>query len=172
MPFTPLHMGAGILCKSILQGSFSLMVLGWSQIVMDIQPLAAILTGHGELHGFTHTYIGATLIAIISALSGKYLAEYGLRLIKYAEFIPINWLVAFCSAAIGTYSHIVLDSIMHADMEPFWPWSAANGLRNTISMEHLHWLCISAGIIGASLYFGIARLRVKYHHHAHFRHHN
>ena len=79
MPFTPLHMGPGILIKSVLQGSFSLMVFGWTQIVMDIQPLLVMLTGEGHLHGFTHTYIGATLIALFSALSGKYLAQLGLR---------------------------------------------------------------------------------------------
>jgi hypothetical protein len=28
MPFTPFHMGPGILFKALLQGSFSLMVLG------------------------------------------------------------------------------------------------------------------------------------------------
>ena len=39
MPFTPFHMGPGILIKSLLQGAFSLMVFGWAQIVMDIQPL-------------------------------------------------------------------------------------------------------------------------------------
>jgi hypothetical protein len=39
MPFTPYHMGPGILIKALLQGSFSLMVFGWAQIVMDIQPL-------------------------------------------------------------------------------------------------------------------------------------
>jgi hypothetical protein len=44
MPFTPIHMGPGILIKAILQGSFSLMVFGWTQIVMDIQPLIVILS--------------------------------------------------------------------------------------------------------------------------------
>ena len=45
MPFTPFHMGIGIFTKSILQGSFSLMVFGWAQIVMDIQPLVVLITG-------------------------------------------------------------------------------------------------------------------------------
>ncbi len=39
MPFTPVHMGPGILIKALLQSSFSLMVFGWTQIIMDIQPL-------------------------------------------------------------------------------------------------------------------------------------
>jgi len=44
-------MGPGILVKSILQSSFSLMVFGWTQIVMDIQPLIVMITGEGHLHG-------------------------------------------------------------------------------------------------------------------------
>ena len=75
MPFTPFHMGPGLLFKAFLQGSFSLMVFGWAQIVMDIQPLLVLLTGQGHLHGFSHTYIGATLLGIVSALSGKYLGN-------------------------------------------------------------------------------------------------
>ncbi|MGL4407610.1 MAG: hypothetical protein ACRCTU_04375, partial [Zoogloea sp.] len=85
MPFTPFHMGPGIFVKAILQSSFSLMVFGWTQIVMDIQPLIVMLSGQGHLHGFTHTYIGATLIAVFSAISGKYLSELGLKLLN----IPI-----------------------------------------------------------------------------------
>ena len=83
MPFTPLHMGPGILIKALLQGSFSLMVFGWAQIVMDIQPLFVLVTGEGHLHGFSHTYIGATLLAILSALSGKYLSEIGLKILGF-----------------------------------------------------------------------------------------
>ncbi len=42
MPFTPFHMGPGLLIKAVLQGAFSLMVFGWAQIVMDIQPLVTV----------------------------------------------------------------------------------------------------------------------------------
>jgi membrane-bound metal-dependent hydrolase YbcI (DUF457 family) len=31
-------------------------------------------------------------------------------------------------AIAGTYSHVVLDSLLHADMRPFAPFSAANPL--------------------------------------------
>ena len=43
MPFTPLHMGPGIFIQALLQGGFSLMAFGWTQIVMDIQPLLVII---------------------------------------------------------------------------------------------------------------------------------
>lgn len=51
MPFTPFHMGPGIAIKAMLQGSFSLMVFGWAQIVMDLQPLFVMITGEGHLTG-------------------------------------------------------------------------------------------------------------------------
>ena len=129
MPFTPFHMGPGILIKALLQGSFSLMVFGWAQIVMDLQPLVVLLTGEGHLHGFSHTYIGAILLAIFSALTGKFLSEFGLLVLgisKKINPIKIAWWVVFVSAFIGTFSHVLLDSIMHSDVEPFFPISLKN----------------------------------------------
>ena len=158
MPFTPFHMGPGILIKALLQGSFSLMVFGWAQIVMDIQPLFVLITGDGHLHGFTHTYIGATLLAILSALSGKYLSEIGLIILGLADKSnPVNiaWWVAFVSAFIGTYSHVVLDSIMHSDVEPFYPLSQATSLYGLITVDELHQLCLFSALVGSVIYYSV-----------------
>jgi len=80
MPFTPFHMGPGIVFNAMLQGSFSLMVFGWAQVVMDIQPLIVLIIGEGHLHGFSYTFVSSTLLAIFSALSGKYLSEPSLSI--------------------------------------------------------------------------------------------
>jgi len=156
MPFTPYHMGIGIFTKSILQGSFSLMVFGWAQIVMDLQPLVVMFTGQGHLHGFSHTYLGASLITILSAVSGKYLSEIGLlilRISKKENPIKIKWWVVFLSAFIGTFSHVFLDSIMHSDVQPFYPMSPNNILWGIISVSLLHKICLYSGLIGAGIYF-------------------
>ncbi len=157
MPFTPFHMGPGIAIKAILQSSFSLMVFGWAQIIMDIQPLIVLLSGEGHLHGFSHTYIGATLLAIFSGITGKYLTEIGLWVLYLGkqEKALIAWWVVFLSAFIGTYSHVLIDSIMHADMEPYFPFSTANQWLGIISVEWLHRLCLLSGVVGACIYFGI-----------------
>jgi len=159
MPFTPFHMGPGIVIKAVLQGSFSLMVFGWSQVVMDIQPLLVMISGEGHLHGFSHTYLGATLLAVFSGLSGKYLAEIGLYVLglNQAWQVRISWCVAFLSAFVGTYTHVVLDSIMHADVEPFAPLSVSNGLLHIISNELLHILCVASALLG-----GIAYVIIRY----------
>ncbi|MDC3332955.1 zinc dependent phospholipase C family protein [bacterium] len=157
MPFTPFHMGPGIVIKALLQGSFSLMVFGWAQIVMDIQPLFVMLTGNGHLHGFSHTYVGAILLAIFSALSGKYLSEMGLFVLGLNKHWQVNiaWWVSFLSAFIGTFSHVLLDSIMHADVQPFYPVSKNNPLLGLISVEALHKVCLYSALVGGMLYFAI-----------------
>lgn len=155
MPFTPFHMGPGTVVKAVLQGSFSLMVFGWSQIVMDIQPLFVLISGEGHLHGFSHTFIGGTLLALFSALSGKYLSEIGLFILGLNSNweIKISWWVAFLSAFIGTFSHVFLDAIMHSDVEPFYPFVLNNPFLSVITIQSIHKLCIYSGIIGGVLYF-------------------
>ncbi len=163
MPFTPIHMGPGILIKACLQGSFSLMVFGWAQIVMDLQPLFVLITGEGQLHGFSHTFIGASLIGVISALTGKYFSEFGLLVLdisKKENPINIVWWVAFASAFIGTFSHVVLDGIMHSDLEPFYPFISDNHFLGLLSVSNLHKLCIYSGLLGAVLYY-LLQYRLK-----------
>ena len=155
MPFTPLHMGPGLLIKSALRGGFSLLVFGWAQIVMDIQPLLVMLTGKGELHGITHTWLGATVLALLAAPSGKYLGAFGLRLIRHPEFLPIGWGAAFVSAFIGTWSHVLLDAIMHADLIPGWPMGGGNALHGWISMEALHVVCLVSAALGTAAWFAV-----------------
>jgi membrane-bound metal-dependent hydrolase YbcI (DUF457 family) len=157
MPFTPVHMGPGILIKSLLGGSFSLMVFGWTQVIMDIQPLVVMITGAGHLHGFTHTYAGAVFIAIFSALTGKHLSELGLKILGIAREKPITifWWVAFISSFIGSFSHVLLDSIMHADVEPFSPITQTNSMHGWLSVSALHKLCLYSGLIGGAIYYAV-----------------
>lgn len=156
MPFTPFHMGPGIFIKVLLQGSFSLFIFGCSQILMDIQPLVVLLTGNGNLHGFSHTHIGASLIAVLAAITGKYLTDYGFWVLSiYRKEPPIitTWPVTFSSSFIGTFSHVILDSVMHGDMKPFYPLPLQNKMLGIISLNQLHLLCIYSAIMGAVLYY-------------------
>lgn len=166
MPVTPFHVGPGSLVKVALREKFSLTIFGFAQIVIDLQPLFAMLGADIELHGFTHTFLGATLIAAISSIIGKPLCEKCLRIWNQNMFqseahllwhFPekISWAVVISSALIGTYSHVLLDCIMHAEIEPFYPLAIRNQLFDRVEMEELHKLCAYAGLLGFMGYFGI-----------------
>lgn len=161
MPFTPLHMGPGLILKSLMQSAFSLMVFGWCQILMDVQPLLVMITGEGHLHGFSHTFVGATLIATAAAVSGKYLGQFGLKVLAIDPDgrAKISWWTAALSAAIGAYSHVLLDAVMHWDVEPFYPFSEDNPWLHIISVDQLQWFCLATAVLGAALYFLIGRKR-------------
>ena len=107
MPFTPLHMGPGLAVMAVMQRKFSLLVFGWSQVVIDLQPLLAMTTGRVELHGFSHTLLGATLIGLLCGLSGKHLAEWGLRLLREPRHLPMRWRVwgSRCSPFMARRRH-------------------------------------------------------------------
>ncbi|WP_434278803.1 DUF4184 family protein [Acinetobacter sp. CE-15] len=132
MPFTPLHLGLGASCKAIANKKFSLLIFSGVQVLMDIEPLIGIIRGWTTLHLYTHNLLGALLIALLAVPIGKVMSEFCLRnLFKQADW-QITWQVATVSALIGSFSHIFLDALMHADMYPFYPLSYSQVLLNMI----------------------------------------
>jgi hypothetical protein len=159
MPFTPFHLGPGLLIKSGTQNYFSLMVFGFSQVLMDTEVLFHMARKDPILHSFNHTYAGASLAAVISILIGRPICQFLLNWrvppadSHFEKWLrgpqKISWSAAICGAFLGTYSHVFLDSIMHFDLRPFMPWSKENTLLGLISVGNLHLFCIVSGILGA-----------------------
>ena len=54
------------------------------------------------------------------------------------------------SALLGAWSHVLLDALMHADVQLLSPLSASNGIRGLIDLGHLHLLCVLLGVAGAA----------------------
>lgn len=158
MPFTPFHLGPGAATKALSGRHFSFMLFGFAQVAMDIEPLLRILRGDAVLHGFTHTYVGASLVAIAVFAVGRPCCQWALRLWnlstkpKYLRWLQIEPVIppsaAVSGAFIGTYSHVLLDSIMHADMQPWYPFSTDNGLLYAIPAGWLHIICLILGVVG------------------------
>jgi len=160
MPVTPFHMGPGLIFKALLQGSFSLVVFGWTQLAMDLQPLLVLISGTGNLHGFSHTYLGAALITVAAGLSGKYVAEVLLRLLDLTRNLPMTWSNAMSSALIGAFSHVLLDSLVYDDMAPFAPVLEGNPFLGYLTIKQVYSLCLASGLVGVVLYVVLA---LRYH---------
>jgi hypothetical protein len=160
MPFTPFHMGPGAVAKAALGRHFSLTVFGFAQVAMDLEPLAKMLVGAPDPHGPSHTYAGATAIGLVSLVAGRPACAWLLRLWPPTPRYPvlgwlrgpggIPWPAAALGAFVGTFSHVLLDSVMHAEMRPLWPARGGNALLGLVSMEALHLVCLAAGVAGAA----------------------
>ncbi|HZY91007.1 MAG TPA: DUF4184 family protein, partial [Gemmataceae bacterium] len=155
---TPFHLGPACAVKAVLGGAFSVTVFGFAQVVMDVEPLVHLLRGEGIEHGLSHTYLGATLIAVFSVLVGRPLCQVllnrwrpdpGDRFLTWLRGPGvITWPVAVGAAFVGTYSHVLFDSMIHADVRPFVPFSAGNPLQGLVSFEAMHLLCVGTGLLG------------------------
>jgi len=161
MPATPFHLGPGAAIKVVFGKHLSLAVFTFTQVVIDLESATRFLLEDEVLHGISHTYLGATVVGVVGLFIGKPVCEFCLRLWNSRLnkrqqrwlYIPpsISWMAAITGAFIGVYSHILLDSIMHADMRPFAPLSAKNGLLYVITIDELYTVCLALGLFGATV---------------------
>jgi hypothetical protein len=159
MPFTPFHFGPGAAIKAVAPRHFSFTVFCFSQVVTDCETLYYMVQGLHPWHRFFHTYVGATLIAILSILVGRLICQFGLRIwaqwrdAPFKQYFPTNTVIPWSSAAagafVGTYSHVFLDSIMHPDSRPLMPFSAANPFYLLVGTGTLYSICFILGLSGA-----------------------
>lgn len=147
-------MGPGLVFKGALGRRMSVVSFGFSQVAIDIEPLLAVVFGWEVLHGWTHTYLGATLIAaIVTALARQpslWIVRRWNQELRYHKLDrfqspdTLTWGQAAAGAFIGTYSHVAIDSLMHPDMRPFAPFSPANPL---LDLASYHAISLACGIL-------------------------
>ena len=147
MPFTPYHMGFGLIAKSAKPARVSLIMFGFSQIVIDLQQLYKhIQNPHGlAIHGITHTIIGATIIAIVCLPFRHILEKVSRQVISKPS--------AIYGVFIGVYSHLLLDGLVHRDVSQqlFWPFNIDSHLYGFIYSHGMNKLCIIMGVFGLVL---------------------
>lgn len=157
MPITPFHFGPGALIKAVLPASFSWTVFALSNCLIDLEPVGLFLLTGDPAHPWLHTLPGAIAVAGIAATLGRKPCEMALRFWnRQFSYGQARWIgvdatisaaVAWISALIGTLSHLVLDSVMHADVMALWPFTEDNFLRGVVSLNTLHWSCLAAGLL-------------------------
>ncbi|SFM71259.1 DUF4184 family protein [Marinobacter zhejiangensis] len=158
MPFTPFHLGPGAVVKAVLPKHFSLSAFALTQVFIDLESLYNLVYGKWPVHAFFHTYVGATLAAVLAMLVVRLLFSRLLQawnsLHKRSEDSRlhlgngISWLSALVGSLLGAYSHVFLDSIMHPDIRPLAPLNSANVLHHIISVPMLHLICLFSALVG------------------------
>src|SRR2546426_3092076 len=114
MPFTPFHFGPAAALKAAAPAHFSFLVFCYAQVVTDLESGFYLFRGEYPVHRFFHTYVGATLVGLVCALTGQPLCQFALRAWQawfpapltglFDRSVRIPWRVAFLCALLGTYS--------------------------------------------------------------------
>ncbi len=158
MPVTPLHFGPGAALKSLGPKHVSFILFAFTQIIIDLESIYYFLLDDWPVHRFLHTYLGATVVLAIGIVIGRPACQWLLnkwngklskKQKKRLYIAPkISMKSAIIGSTIGAYSHIFLDSIMHADIKPFSPFTDANGMYRLITLNQLDLFCLISGIVG------------------------
>lgn len=158
MPFTPFHMGFGLAAKAAGDSRIGLVSFGVAQVLMDIEPGVRMLTGSGDLHGWSHTVGGALGVAGVATAGSKWLTSWLVRRWNAeSAHYGLKWLCVPTStsyrdlgvgALVGTLSHVVLDSLIHADMRPLAPFSSANPLLGLVAHDTVYSSMVVLGVLG------------------------
>jgi hypothetical protein len=151
MPFTPFHFGPGLVLKASAPRRFWLSAFVLVQVVIDVEVLVALRHGERPLHREMHTYLGGTLAGVVCG-GAVYIAARAWRRWRGgvdAKLLPRGSLLhAIWGGVIGAVTHVWLDSLMHADMHPWRPFTDGNGMLGLIAVGPLHVLCAAAGFFG------------------------
>lgn len=159
-------MGAALIAKPALNRHFSAITFGIAQVAMDIEPGVGMLTGADVLHGLTHTILGALAIAclvmlISPSVCSLLLTKWNKEVIHYkwprlVQFVVVPKTAMIMGAFFGTLSHVVLDSLMHHDIQPLLPFSKANPLMGLVTHDVVYQTCAIAGVLGAIAWLALS----------------
>jgi len=163
MPFTPFHLGPGLLAKAALPRRLSLTAFAITQVAIDIETLYHLTRGEWPVHRELHSVVGASLVGVVvaaslvfgrpalSRMSGERFARGP---VHRASFVAeTSNTGALLGGLVGGVSHSLLDAVMHADVRPFWPFADANPLLGVVGIGSLHVVCILAGALGLALWW-------------------
>ncbi len=153
MPFTPYHLGPALLLGVVFFPFVDIIALLVGSIILDIEPLIILMTGTGlPLHGISHTYLVATIVALLTTgiiwvLRGPLYEILSIFRINQEPSVKRIGL----SSIFGTYSHVLMDSFLYPEMNPFFP-ILGNPFLGLVSAAIIYQFCLYCGIVGLFVY--------------------
>jgi len=159
VPFTPFHLGPALLFGLALSVVFDLPTLLVASVIPDVEPFYVMyfhVSGY-QLHGFFHSYLGSSILAVLVAL-----IVYPLRSLinKIMTAFKISQKSSFkkilFTSFVGVYSHVFLDSFLYEEMMPLYPLQG-NPFISILyaygSYSIIYGFCSLTAVIGIVLYF-------------------
>lgn len=153
MPVTPFHFGPGALLHAAAPRHVSFLAFCAANVLIDIESGYNLLRGADRVHAFFHTYVGATLVivAVVALHAGLSGLARRRRVPDLFGWRSLGRGAVATGAVLGAYSHVLLDSVMHADARPLAPFSGHNPLLGWLSWDSLHGVCVALGVAGVAV---------------------
>jgi len=155
MPFTPFHLGPGLLVGLLLFRFLDFPTFLLASVVVDLEPFLVMLLGLDyPLHGFFHSFLGGSIAAFALALAMLKLRPSisgVVSLLRLKQSVSSRGIWA--ASLLGVYLHVLLDSPLYPEMKPFYPLAANPLLSSSMFIGfQVYALCTICLVIGVFLY--------------------
>ena len=153
MPFTPFHLGPGLLVGLLLLSYVDFPTFLVASVIVDVEPLLVLWWNLPyPLHGFFHSFLGGTLVALLlTALMRKARKSLSSLLLFFKITQTVSFKKIVLASVSGIYLHILLDSLMHRDIRPFYPLDL-NPFLGLSSDLGVYMLCMWSFMGGVIIY--------------------
>jgi hypothetical protein len=140
---------------------FSWVAFAVANVLIDIEVLFYLYSRDPSFHRHCHSLPIATGLGVVAGL----LTFFASR--RFSKMFPARWRssplwipsreprllwVCLLSGIVGGVSHVMLDSIIHADILPFWPLSNTGGLFRAFRESTVYLGCLAAGLLGLAIW--------------------
>lgn len=143
MPFTPLHIGPALFIGLIF--SLDMFTLLVASVILDVEAFYSMfIVPAGYLHGFFHSYLGASIVGSLLAI---FISKIQKSYFRKTLF----------SSLIGVYSHVFLDSFLYSDIKPFYPFEF-NSFYKMISSQSIYFICVAAFLLSFVLFINVRKI--------------
>ena len=161
MPFTPFHIGPGLLIGLLFLSFIDFPTFLIASIIVDIEPfLVLVFNLDYPLHGFFHSFLGGTIIALILTVIMIKVRKFFTPIMSFFKIEQeFSFKKIILASLLGIYIHILLDSPIYIDIQPFFPLDF-NPFYRTTSLPGLleTMICVLCFIAGLIVY--IIRLMI------------
>lgn len=153
MPFTPFHLGPGLLLKGAASDRFSFTAFAAAQVAVDLEPLYFMVRGEYPIHRSLHTVWGGGAMGLAVGLSLWAVARARASRLPLALRAEVTRASAMLGGLIGGVSHALLDGLMHRDVQALRPLTETQWVLGPPGVTALHVGCLAAGALGAVILF-------------------
>ena len=128
-----------------------------SSVIPDVEPFYALTFQPSmPLHGFFHSYLGASILGVLVAVVLYPLRSVSNRMMAAFRLPqkPASFKKVLLTSLFGVYSHVFLDSFLYVEMSPFYPLEA-NPFFGVVSSPGMYESCSVSFLLGFILYIFI-----------------
>ena len=162
MPFTPYHWGPSSWIGLGLSKYLDFPTFLLANVIVDIEPfLVLTFRLNYPLHGYCHTFLIGSVIAVLVALimfKSKHLTQRIMGLFRLRQDVEMSGF--FIASILGVWFHVILDAPLYSDIQPLYPIKD-NPFYGLIRSQTVYRFCAWSFLVGIVFYIIIVAIWSK-----------